>query len=285
MRIRTVSAVLAFLITALLLNISSVATAADVSGTLQINKKKVKLTHGYLDMMKPEEPVIVLSDKAIPAEYIPFIGIDYADKNKVHAVVFIMDRKSKKFSEGRWVYFGGDAETGFVVFDAEKATLELKQADDTIIEGRVRTPKPEKRGDVTFSFDISFKLSAKAAIEKATAPRKISFSGDDSAPVKAYKEYCRAIMAGNTDGMKNYMAAKNLKEFEAMDAKEREMVLGILQMRPEKLKLDKPSISGDQATFKATGKEGSDDSTGSIKMINEGGAWKVLEDKWQTISK
>ncbi len=285
MRIRTFSAVLVLVIVALFLNISSVASAADVSGTLQINNKKVKLTHGYLDMMKPEEPVIVLSDKPIPAEHIPFIGADYADKNKVHAVVFIMDRKGKKFSEGRWVYFGGDAEIGFTVFDAEKVTLELKQADDNIIEGKIRTPKPEKRGDFTFSFDASFKLSAKAAIEKATAPKKVFFSGDDSAPAKAYKEYCRAIMAGNTEGMKKYMAAKNLKEFEAMDAKEREMVLDVLKMRPEKLMIDKPSISGDQATFKASGKEGSADSTGSIKMVNEGGTWKVLEDKWQTISK
>ncbi len=62
--------------------------AADVSGTLDINKKKFKLTHGYVDMVQPEEPVIVLSDKPLPAEQIPFLNADYTLKNKVHAVVF-----------------------------------------------------------------------------------------------------------------------------------------------------------------------------------------------------
>ena len=50
-----------------------VANAADVSGTCEINKKKFKLTHGYIDMVQPEEPVIVLSDKPLPEEQIPFL--------------------------------------------------------------------------------------------------------------------------------------------------------------------------------------------------------------------
>jgi hypothetical protein len=92
-------------------------------------------------------------------------------------------------------------------------------------------------------------------------------------------------MEGNFEGMKKYLVAKNLKEAEAMDSKEREMVLDILKMRPEQLKIEKPSITGDQATFKASGKEGSTVSTGSIKMVIENGTWKVLEDKWQSVSK
>lgn len=285
MSTRTTTAVFVSVIAVFFLSIAHVASAADVKGTLEVNKKKYKITHGYVDMTKPEEPVIVLLDKALPADYIPFIGADYAEKNKIHAVVFIMNRNEKKFSEGRWVYFGGDSEIGFTVFAEDKVALELKQADDKIIEGRVRTPKPDTRGDLTFSFDITFKLSTKAAIEKANAPKKVSFSGDDSAPVKAYKEYYRAIMAGNADSMKKYMTEKNLKEFEAMDTKEREMVLDLMKMRPEKLKIDKPSISDNEATFKATGKEGTADATGSIKMINDGGKWKVLEDKWKSVSK
>ncbi|MBI5074282.1 MAG: hypothetical protein HZB62_03775 [Nitrospirae bacterium] len=70
-----------------------------------------------------------------------------------------------------------------------------------------------------------------------------------------------------------------------MDAEKREMILEVLKMRPEKLKIDKPSISDDKATLKVSGKEGSADSTRSIRMVNEGGAWKVLEDKWHTVSK
>jgi len=53
-------------------------------------------------------------------------------------------------------------------------------------------------------------------------------------------------------------------------------------MRPEAVKISKPTVSGNEASFKAEGKEGKNISTGSIKMVKEGGAWKVLEDKWST---
>ena len=265
---------------------SFVATAADVSGTLDINKKKFNLSHGYIDMGKPEEPVIALSDKPLPPEQIPFLNADYAVKNKVHAVVFGVIKKDKKLSSDmRWVYFGGDADIPFSVFPGDKVTLDLKQADDTLVEGKIKTSQPVKLTDLTYSFDASFKLSAKAALAKASAPKKVSFSGDDSPPVKAYKEYYKAIMAGDLEGIKKYLVAKNLKELEAMDSKEREMVLDVLKMRPEQLKIEKPSITGDQATFKASGKEGSAVSTGSIKMVIENGTWKVLEDKWESTSK
>ena len=267
-------------------SISSTEIAADVSGTLDINKKKLKIAYGYIDMGKPEEPVIILSDKPLPPDQIPFLQADYATKNNVHAVVFGIVRNEKKLSSDmRWVYFGKDAEIPFSVFPGDKVSLDLKQADDTLVQGKVKTSQPVSLTDLTYSFDASFKLSAKAALAKASAPKNVSFSGDDSAPVKAYKEYYKAIMAGNFEDLKKYLVAKNLKEVEAMDSKEREMVLDILKMRPEQLKIEKPSITGDQATFKASGKEGSAVSTGSVKMVIENGAWKVLEDKWQSTSK
>jgi hypothetical protein len=266
--------------------ISSAEIAADVSGTLDINKKKLKITYGYIDMGKPEEPVIILSDKPLPPDQIPFLNADYATKNNVHAVVFGIVRNEKKLSSDmRWVYFGKDADIPFSVFPGDKVSLDLKQADDILVQGKVKTSQPVNLTDLTYSFDASFKLSAKDALAKASTPRKVSFSGDDSPPVKAYKEYCKAIMAGDLEGIKKYLVAKNLKELEEMDSKEREMVLDVLKMRPEQLKIEKPSITGDQATFKASGKEGSAVSTGSIKMVIENGTWKVLEDKWQTISK
>ncbi len=264
----------------------SLAAGADVSGTLEINRKKFRLSQGYIDMVKPEEPVIVLSDKSLPPDQVPFLQADYATKNNVHAVVFAIVRNEKKLSsEMKWAYFGKDADIPFSVLPGETVSLDLKQADDTLVEGTIKTSQPVKLTDLTYSFDASFKLSAKAALAKASAPKNVSFSGDDSPPVKAYKEYYRAIMAGNSEGIKKYLVAKNLKELEAMDAKDREMVFDFLKMRPEQLKIEKPSVSGDQAAFKASGKEGSAISTGSIKMVIEDGAWKVLEDKWESVSK
>jgi len=70
-----------------------------------------------------------------------------------------------------------------------------------------------------------------------------------------------------------------------MDAREQEMALEIMKMRPEALKIAKPTIAGNEATFKVEGKEGGGVSTGTIKMQLEDGKWKVLEDKWSTVIK
>jgi hypothetical protein len=239
----------------------------------------------YIDIAQPEEPVIVLSDKPLPEEQIPFLSADYAVKNKVHAVVFGIVSKDKKISDMRWVYLGGTADIPFTVFPEDIISLDLKRADETVVEGKIKTSRPQTLTDLTYSFTATFKLSAKAAREKAMAPKKVSFKGDDSAPVKAYKDYYRAVMAGDTATIKKDLAAKSLKEFESMDAKEQEMVLELMKMRPEALKIAKPAITGNEATFKAEGKEGGGVSTGTIKMQQEDGKWKVLEDKWSTVIK
>ena len=201
------------------------------------------------------------------------VGDDALDVPNVHANALV-HRSSTLGDRKRFVPHPGD-----------NVSLDLKQADDTLVEGRIKTSQPVRLTDLTYSFDASFKLDTRAALTKATAPKKVSFSGDDSAPVQAYKEYYRAIMAGELEGMKKYLSAEYVKELEKMDSKERAMVLDILKMRPEQLKIEKPLITGDQASFKVSGKEGSSVSTGSIKMVIENGTWKMLEDKWQSTSK
>lgn len=283
---RILSCFLVWQVVLLLCLLPLAAAAADVSGTLEINKKKFKLVHGYIDMVKPEEPVIVLSDKPLPAEQVPFLNADYAVKNKVHAVVFVIIAKDKKISkELALLYTGGDYDSPAVGFPDDIISLDLKRIDETIVEGKIKTIRPKTLTDLTYSFTATFKLSAKAAREKALAPKKVSFTGDDSAPVKAYTDFYRAVMGGDAGAMKKNLAAKSLKEFESMDAKEQEMVLEMMKMRPEALKIAKPAIAGSEATFKAEGKEGTGVSTGTIKMLLEDGRWKVLEDKWSTVIK
>ena len=285
MRRRIFSCFMASQILLLLCLLPPAAGGADVSGTLEINNAKFKLAHGYIDMVQPEEPVIVLSDKPLPEEQVPFLNADYAVKNKVHAVVFGIVSKEKKISYMRWVYLGGDGDIPVTVFPEEIISLDLKRADESVVEGKIKTVRPKTLSDLTYSFAATFKLSAKAAREKALAPRKVSFTGDDSAPVKVYRDYYRAIMSGDAGEMKKNLAATSLKEFESMDAKEQEMVLEMMKMRPEELKIAKPAIAGNEATFKAEGKEGTGVSTGTIKMQLEEGKWKVLEDKWSTVMK
>ena len=266
-------------------SVACIASAADISGTLEINKKKFKLSHGYVDVSKPDEPVIVLSDKPLPPDQIPFLDADYAVKKKVHAVIFSVVANDKKLGDMKFVYLGEAAEIPFTIFSGDAISLQVNKIDASRIEGKIKTLQSVKLSLLTYAFDASFKLSTKAALAKASAPKNVSFTGDDSPPVKAYKEYYRAIMSGNPDGLKKYLVAENLKKFEEMGTKELAMVLDLLKLRPEKLKIEKPVLKGEEASFTATGKEGSATSTGSIKMILEGGEWKVLEDKWSSVSK
>jgi hypothetical protein len=270
----------------LLVCIPLIADAANVSGILSMNNKTVKITHGYVDMGKPDEPIIALSDKPLPADQIPFLQADYAEKNKVHAVVFGISAGEKKLhSAMKWIYFGGDTDIPFTVLRDDKVLLILNQLDGTVADGKIWTPNPVTLTDLTYSFDVSFTLSLKEALAAALAPKQVSFTGDESPPVMAYREYYRAIMEGNVDTMRKYLTAKAHKEFEAFDAKELEIALELLKMRPEKLKVEKPDIAGERAVFTVEGMEGSSTAMGSIIMIREGGTWKVLEDKWKVTSK
>jgi hypothetical protein len=173
-----------------------------------------------------------------------------------------------------------------VGYPVDIVSLQLKQADQSVVEGTISTTKPGTLSDLTYSFSASFNLSSKAALEEANAPKEVSFSGDDSPPVKAYKEYYRAIMAGDAAAMKKFLTAKSLKEFEAMaDPKDQAMVMDLMKMRPETITIAKPTMTDNEATFTAEGKEGTGEATGTIKMQLEEGQWKVLEDKWSTVYK
>ena len=106
-------------------------------------------------------------------------------------------------------------------------------------------------------------------------------TGDDSPPARAYREYYLAILKGDVEQMGKYLAAANIRQFESMDGREREMVLELFKMRPKEVKINKPVVSGDQASFTVEDREISGEkSTGAVKMVLEEGAWKVLEDKW-----
>ncbi len=70
------------------------------------------------------------------------------------------------------------------------------------------------------------------------------------------------------------------------DKGRREAMIDTLKMRPAKIKVGKPTVASDKASFTVEG-AGADikKAIGSIKMILENGGWKVLEDKWEITSK
>ena len=85
----------------------------------------------------------MLSDKPLPEEQVPFLNADYAVKNKVHAVVFGIIARDRKISDMRWVYLGGEADIPVTVFPDDIISLDLKQADESVVEGKIKTVRPQ----------------------------------------------------------------------------------------------------------------------------------------------
>jgi hypothetical protein len=110
-------------------------------------------------------------------------------------------------------------------------------------------------------------------------------TGDTTPPTLAYAEYYRVCLSGKTERLILYLSEKAKKEFESFDTTSRRMIVELCKTRPEKIRIGKPSVSGNEISFSATGisRQG-EKAVGKIKMIEEQGEWKVLEDKWEFTS-
>lgn len=264
------------------------SSGKDVSGTLNVNGAKINLVHAYVDEADADEPIVVLSDKPLPAEAIPFLPQKLVNEQKVHAVAFSISSKDKKLTNtyGKVHYPGEEMGVGMGRVEDGKVTLVITRFDANMIEGRIATPKQVVFSDVSYAFDASFKVrlgSNKIDKPASKSPMQaISVSGDASPPAKAYAEYHKACIAGDDKSIRDFLTYKNQKEFDSYDESRREAVIYILKLRPEKIKIAEPVISSDKASFTVEGLETPGEKmTGSIKMIFENGKWKVSEDKWK----
>jgi len=244
-----------------------------------------------VDEADPDEPIVVLSDKPLPAEAIPFLPEKLVKEQKVHAIAFSISRKDKKLTNtyGKVYYPGHELGVGMGRVEDGAVTLNIKQLDATMLEGKILTPKPVKFLDVSYSFDASFKVILGKKSDNPSgksASLEISVTGDTSPPAKAYAEYHKACIGGDVKNIHDFLASKNQKEIDSYNKEMRDAVIATLKMRPAKIKIAKPTIAGDKASFTVEGLGASGEkATGSIKMILEDGKWKVSEDKWKINSK
>ena len=135
------------------------APEKNISGTMTINDEKIDLVYAYVDASDADEPIVVLSDKPLPADAIPFIPEKFIKEQKVHAIAFSVSSKDKKLTNtygmlsnpSEWPQVGlGRVEEG-------KTTLTVTRLDADVIEGKIATPKPVKLPYISYSFDLSFK--------------------------------------------------------------------------------------------------------------------------------
>ena len=139
--------------------VSAASPEKAVSGSLTIDGKKYNLVYAYVDEVQPDEPIIVLSDKPLPAEAIPFIPEKLVKEQKIHAIAFSVSRKDKKLTNtyGMLSNPGESSQVGIGRVEEGNLKFSIKRLDDSGIEGKIATLKPVKLTSISYSFDLSFK--------------------------------------------------------------------------------------------------------------------------------
>lgn len=254
-------------------------------GTLLLNKSKVPLTHVYVDEAVPDEPMIVLSDQPLTADAIPFPPEKLVKDKKVHAVSFTVSLKEKKLSTKFGAFYHPEGDMFFTGLGEGEVVLRIQKLDSRGLEAKIMTVKPIVFSGLTYSFEASFQVGLGADAEKPPLP-EISVTGDSSPPAKAFAHYYRLCLEGEIAKLLGCIASESRKQLESMDQPTREMALEVLKMKPAKIKIGKPIVTGQTASFKVEGFPSTGEkATGSVKMVLEDGTWKILEDKWAYESK
>lgn len=286
---RTVPRLLNLIVSLMVVSLLSVLATANAAGTVTgdvtTNGQKAPLILTYIDE-GPEDVIVVLASKEVPSDAVPFIGEEVARKFKIHAVAFTVSRANKSLSAGFNGVFYPGTEMGYAAMAVDDATLQVKRFDAEGIEGRIFTPKAVASSDLNYSFDATFSISlGKAA--PAPAPVEVNVSGDiTSPPNAAYAEYYGVVFSGDEQKMRSFLTAARVKELDAMDADTRKAMLEIMKSNPPEIRISKPVMAGDKATFTVEGMNLPTTKTSAeVTMIKEGDAWKVEKEKWSTTSK
>ncbi len=260
------------------------APAGTVTGSITIQGQKAALIRTYVDE-SPSDIIVVLASRDVPQDSVPFIGEEVARKLKIHAVVFTIDRAKRALGSTFTMVFYPGTEAGFIGARPEIFTLQLKRLDATGVEGRVFTTKPVKLSDVEYNFDATFSIPLGAAAP-AAPPIEVTISGDTSAPSQAYATYYRAVFAGDVQKVRDGFVADRRAAFDKATPDERAMMIDFMKTNPAQIVIGRPAVKGTTATLTVEGvNETAGKSTGTITMIQEGGTWKVAQEKWSTSSK
>ena len=258
-----------------LLTLSLHAAAENsTSGTLTVNGSSTDLKHAYIDE-GTSDLIVVLTDRALAQDDIPFGLNNLSAEDKVRAIVFTISKETKELTPGLNAIYHPvtEGQLGTV----GNGVLMLSKLDNNEIRGRISTPNENTFSKYTFSYDISFAVSLGET--RKTEPPIVEIQGAEDAPSKAYAAYYRALMAGDKDELRKHLSSEGFNE---IDEEALDMAIELAQMaKPTTLNIIGSEIKGNEALLKAEGFHEGEKSTGSIEMKLENGEWKVAKDSWK----
>ena len=140
----------------------------EVSGNLIVDGKPVPLEHAYMDVGDPNEPIVVLSDKPLPPEAVPFIPEKLVKDNQLHAVAFSLSRKDGKLTNtfGKVYAPGHELGVGLGRVEDGNVSLAVTRNDGAEVDGSVATVKPVKLSYISYAFSLTFHAKAAGGAKK-----------------------------------------------------------------------------------------------------------------------
>jgi hypothetical protein len=272
------------------LAVTIAATAGDapkVTGSITANGKTSSLKYAYA--MPKEDPFdekktatfVLVTDQEVPRAALAdeFEFMSWRDKANLKGFAVLINDEKRVVSGN--VYEPALKHNGFSGVGMQE--VELTAITPQRIAGKVFLPSPGEFFGDTYQYTATFDLPVVAVKPAAAEPPKgTPLPAGGGEPAKAYWSFTKAVAAGDMAGIRKGAAAEQAKQ---MDDPEFKQMLPMIQaMQPKNVKITGGAVDGNTATLLATAKDGKETSTGTITMVREGGAWKVVKESWKTKS-
>ena len=243
-------------------------------GTLTVDGNMVELKHAAARPLF-DDIIILLTDNPVNKDAVPDGVATLSGQKKIRGIMFSISAKNKRLlGKGesiQGIYF-------YPVWDQlgtiGNGELKISKIEGDIIKARIYTTSENDWGEHKFSYDVNF------TIDTRKVPPKIEISGAHDKPAKAFSEYYKAVMAGNVDEFKKFIANERLKEIE----KEPGMMTFFIEMQqamsPTVINIVSSEITGDKALLTISGSRGTENASGKIFMVKEDDVWKVDKEEW-----
>lgn len=264
----------------LLFPVSIVADdGAEAKGSITVGGESVALDHILLDSDRSGPFLSVLvSDTPLPPPCEPLDVMTYAESKPISGVLFTITDELELAPSMNALYH--PSLEAFDGYGAIGGPVDLQRADG-VIRGTLRDTIAIDDREFEVDVDLAFDDSSG---ELSIAPRTIE--GADSAPARAFVAMVDAIVAMDIDGMMAMSSPEMRAELEAAGDVDLELLVAFADfVLPKKMTILDTVIDGDTALLTATGESqvcmGTETSDGTIEMVRDGKAWKVVKVKWE----
>lgn len=167
---------------------------------------------------------------------------------------------------------------------SEVGSLKLSAPVGKRVAGRFQIKEDEFNCDLQFDLPMGAATAAKpgkpAAAAAPAKPAGQALPAGGGEPGKVYLALRKATLAGDVNGMLAQVKKENAARMRAdMGKPEFPQMLGMVKaMEPKEVRILSGQVIGNAATLQIAGKEADGAAmTGVVKLVLEGGAWKVSE--------